>query len=160
MTFRSEDEIWHAVELDGGDEIARGTIDDVWQQLDGIVRARPYRIERIVGTSEPHPREAAEKAVLLRFVPIMRAKMRARRHHGDWRSSSFADLFKLLIAEAQELESAIGAIRLNGYQSTGFPSPTDALAVAEEAADVANYAAMIADRAFAMAAEAREARDE
>lgn len=72
---------------------------------------------------------------VMAFAHVMEAKLAQNRHKGDregWMALSLSRLYELLLKEVDELDLALS----NG----------DANAVAEEAADVANYAMMIADK--------------
>lgn len=71
---------------------------------------------------------------VLSFARVMESKLAQNRHKGDsdgWRSAGTEKLFSLLRKEVEELSQAI--------------QDRDATAIALEAADVANFAMMVAD---------------
>ena len=80
----------------------------------------------------PEPADRPEAALVARLAGEMRAKLAARRHKGGWRGESTTWLAQRLRDEADELEAAV----------------IDRKPVADvwaEAADVAAFAAMVAD---------------
>lgn len=85
---------------------------------------------------EPKP-DSPTWPLVLRFAKLMEAKLEKNRHKGDhhsWRKESTNDLWERVCEELGELDSAILKQSLQG--------------VAYEAADVANFLMMIADKAI------------
>ena len=76
------------------------------------------------------------------FAPQMAAKLRQNRHKPNWRGEHMVALLRCLRAEVDELEEALAF-----YLSTSGEL-RDGLAhqVYAEAADVANFAAFLADK--------------
>lgn len=79
---------------------------------------------------EPRP-------VVQAFAQRMESKLRANDHRGGWDSESTEWLLARLYEEVAEL-----ALELNRYDD---PPATRASRIAHEAADVANFAMMLAD---------------
>lgn len=80
------------------------------------------------------------------FADEMEAKLEQNRHKGDregWSSDAPLELMRRLKEEARELEAALRWPR-------ALPSDADKQRIREEAADVANFAMMIADVAGGM----------
>lgn len=86
-------------------------------------------VERVRGRLE------SLRPTVRRFAEVMEQKLRDNHHKGGWDDCRPLDLLKRLFEEADELE---GAIRDHGEEWNGH-------VVAREAADVANFAMMIAD---------------
>lgn len=85
------------------------------------------------GRSAEAERSATWPSVL-KFAELMEAKLAKNRHKGDragWLNADPRDLFDALEHEVSELEEAF--------------NEGDAIAIAKEAADVANFAMMVAD---------------
>jgi len=74
---------------------------------------------------------------LLRFALHMEAQLRANDHKRGWQEDDFADLFARLEEESEELGDIV--LKEAGLWQSGDPR------VLKEAADVANFAMMIAD---------------
>lgn len=79
-----------------------------------------------------------------RFVVLMRAKLRENEHKGDWDGCTTKWLLGRLHEETDELVIALSRIKLERLERGGVSSAT-AEEVAREAADIANFAMMIAD---------------
>ncbi len=75
-----------------------------------------------------------------RFAKLMERKLRANDHKGGWERETTAYLSRRLGQELKELRGAVA--RLNGSTD---PTPEQVATVGKEAADVANFAMMIAD---------------
>lgn len=88
-------------------------------------RASPPRV------SEGAGRKPAVRMEVRRFSLLMELKLRKNDHKGGWANMPRETLLALLDGEVQELREAIAS--------------GDPLDIAQEAADVANYAMMIAD---------------
>lgn len=80
------------------------------------------------------------------FADRMEAKLRANDHKPDWRQQRFSYLLARLGQEVAELEEALRAVA-EASAANRTLAETFGLceAVADEAADVANFAMMIAD---------------
>jgi len=83
---------------------------------------------------EKHVKHGEEAINMLRPIQLM--KFRARAHKGSWDNVPIVSLLTLLMDEVMELKKAIED------RSAGIATSGD---VIYECADVANYAAMIAD---------------
>lgn len=83
---------------------------------------------------ERHVKHGEEAINMLRPIQLM--KFRARAHKGDWDRVPIITIFGFLMDEVSELKKAIEE------RSAGLATSGD---VINECADVANYAAMIAD---------------
>ena len=81
------------------------------------------------------PSETPEAALLRRFTDVMREKLEENTYKSSWREMTTSSLMRRLIQETEEL-----ALALIVFARTGDP-----FEVTREAADVANFAAMIAD---------------
>lgn len=80
------------------------------------------------------------------FADLMEAKLRENDHKGGWKTEDAEDLFGRLGAECVELSEAIGLWRIqDDWRSAALHLPACRKNVAREAADVANFAMMIAD---------------
>jgi len=80
------------------------------------------------------------------FANIMEAKLRENDHKGGWKTDDAEDLFVRLGEECVELSEAIGLWRIqDDWRSAALHLPACRKNVAREAADVANFAMMIAD---------------
>lgn len=105
------------------------------------------------------PEEAAiEHTVLLRGAPPrdevlwfagrMERKLKANDHKGHWDNCDFGYLSRRLHQEAKELSRALQVLK--GAGSGPYPVPPAIVQnVIDEAADVANFAMMVADQARA-----------
>lgn len=76
---------------------------------------------------------------VVNLARAMESRLRANEHKGGWRESFPQWLIFRCQAELQELDEAVDQIRANGW------SPWRDEAVWHEAADVANFAMMVAD---------------
>lgn len=88
------------------------------------------------------PVAVALRPVVQRFAEVMEAKLRENDHKGGWEEDSPSDLFARLMEESNELERSFEPV------AGCVPVVHDAALaskVAREAADVANFAMMIAD---------------
>lgn len=92
----------------------------------GVMKAPPS-----VQTEGKTPRKAAVRMPVRRFSLLMELKLRKNDHKGGWSDTTLETLLELLEDEVRELRDAIR----NG----------DPLDIAQECADVGNYAMMIAD---------------
>jgi NTP pyrophosphatase (non-canonical NTP hydrolase) len=87
----------------------------------------------------PGPGEAvAWRPEIVAFANLMEAKLRANDHKGGWRNDRAADLHSRLLEEAEELFDALN-------WRSAFLGAADPERIGSEAADVANFAMMIAD---------------
>lgn len=89
---------------------------------------------------DPHPRAAAERRIVAQLSEAMLAKLAQRREHGEWRNLTARQLFAMSHNEICELADALYAWspKVNNTQASRA-------AVIAEAADVANYLAMLVD---------------
>lgn len=85
-----------------------------------------------------HPRASAERRIVAQLGEAMLAKLAQRREHGEWSESKPLDLLDCVESEFGELERAL-------LHATGRMTPENRDAVIAEAADVANYLAMLVD---------------
>ena len=80
------------------------------------------------------------------FARLMEAKLRENDHKGGWQNDGTEDLIKRLREEVCELEALT---ETSGAWCSSPPfaalPPEERLRIAREAADVANFAMMIAD---------------
>lgn len=80
------------------------------------------------------------------FANIMEAKLQENDHKGGWKTDDAEDLFVRLGEECVELSEAIGLWRIqDDWRSAALHLLACRKNVAREAADVANFAMMIAD---------------
>ena len=84
-----------------------------------------------------------EGSKVAQFAAVMREKLNLRRGKGGWNHYTPQQLFDLLEAEVVELKAAVRSY----VGAAAFPDAArrEARALAFEAADVANYAMMLAD---------------
>lgn len=89
-------------------------------------------------------------SVLLRFASRMSAKLDANEHKGGWEECTVEYLLIRLKQEVRELDGVFKSVEDGGIYWTDFPfnmlTVDERARVASEAADVANFALMIADR--------------
>lgn len=93
-----------------------------------------------------------------RFARVMEAKLEANRHKGDrpgWMKEGLGALLERLEEEVDELRDVLALLPANGFQ---LASPELKEEILGEAADVANFAMMVADRAHAMPLKRRAVR--
>lgn len=83
-------------------------------------------------------RRKDEDRLIAGMSEAMRTKLRLNRHKSSWQGMTAANLLALLEAEVRELKEACEAAALDPYKLDS---------VRMEAADVANFAGMIADNA-------------
>ena len=104
------------------------------------------------GEAAPVVDETELRPSVLAFARLMEAKLRANDHKSGWSGEDFFDLFDRLIEETSELHNALcrHAKRLS-WGDSWVMEDTKAW-VGEEAADVANFAMMIADVCAALEA--------
>ena len=76
--------------------------------------------------------EFEEHGIVYALVAVMKRRLQANRHKSHWSYDSQLDLLKKLRAEVEELDEAI---------------KLGSVTIIDECADVANFAAMIADKA-------------
>ena len=72
--------------------------------------------------------------IIIKFSNLMESKLASNDHKDGWDKCTYEYLLRRLIEEVREL---IEAIKLRNYQN-----------VSKEAADVANFAMMIADKSW------------
>lgn len=94
-------------------------------------------------------REVTPRAAVLWFAERMERKLRANDHKHHWRTSEDGYLSTRLHQEAKELSRALQRFHTEREGPTRA-SPETIQAVIDEAADVANFAMMIADNARRM----------
>lgn len=96
-------------------------------------------LDAILARQGPGPGEAvAWRPEIVAFANLMEAKLRANDHKGGWRNDRAADLHSRLLEEAEELFDALN-------WRSAFLGAADPERIGSEAADVANFAMMIAD---------------
>lgn len=109
---------------------------------DGLKEA----LEIILARQGPGPGEAvAWRPEVVAFANLMEAQLRANDHKGGWRGDTAAALHNRLLEEAEELFDALN-------WRSAFLGDADPERIGSEAADVANFAMMIADVCGALAA--------
>lgn len=113
---------------------------DAWER-----RAGDYMDERDTARAERDALRSMYRPEVAWFAGIMEERMRANDHKGGWRGDRPADLMLRLYQEAAELYEEIRP----GYSTV--PSRVE-----KEAADVANFAMMIADVCGGDAARGKE----
>lgn len=105
-----------------------------------ITEAKTLTFEQLTAKwGGPTPKISATWPLVLAFSKRMEAKLELNRHKGDregWLGCKVGDLLARLKQETEELETALRRVPSLGTQN-----------VADEAADVANFAMMIADLA-------------
>lgn len=97
------------------------------------------KADAILARQGPGPGEAvAWRPEVVAFANLMEAQLRANDHKGGWRNDRAADLHSRLLEEAEELFDALN-------WRSAFLGAADPERIGSEAADVANFAMMIAD---------------
>ncbi|MCM3704035.1 hypothetical protein [Paenibacillus macerans] len=91
-------------------------------------------------SNNPQLRESVEW-----FAQQMEMKLRENDHKGGWDNCEINYLFSRLNEEVKELKSSVARVGLKGNWADMPLSSSTPLDVAREAADVANFAMMIAD---------------
>lgn len=86
------------------------------------------------------------RPALAMFAIAMEARLRANDHKGGWGDCQYRFLFRRLLEEAEELREATG---IHCSACGHNPGKKDGRDIRDEAADVANFAMMIADVAIA-----------
>lgn len=89
-------------------------------------------------SEQEHPRAAAERRIVAQLSEAMLSKLAQRRHHGEWGEYDIWDIGIAFYGECDELRAAMG-----NYDTV--PDAESRAAVIAEAADVANYLAMLVD---------------
>lgn len=93
----------------------------------------------------PGERERALRPVVQAFARAMEAELRENDYKGGWEDMGTEYLMERLASETQELAAAVAAIRW-GWAGLGPKKEEGAvMRVRSEAADVANFAMMVAD---------------
>lgn len=112
------------------------------------------RADAILARQGPGPVEAvAWRPEVVAFANLMEAQLRANDHKPGWKGEFADELFPRIQEEAEELREAI--VHHNRQVSLGDVAlflPQSIAEVGREAADVANFAMMIADVCGALAA--------
>jgi hypothetical protein len=120
------------------------------------VNALPRLVARV---RELEAERARLRPEVRRFAELMEEKLRANDHKGGWQGDSAFDLVARASEELDELDVAVSQhlarrAELPAVRSHWLPN---AMRVAREAADVANFAMMVADVCGALApAEGKE----
>ena len=83
--------------------------------------------------------------MLQRQKAAQRRKLRANDHKGGWSDDHDADLLLRLLEEVEELSKAMRDLRQLERSKAVAMVPRAARAVIDEAADIANFAAMLGD---------------
>ncbi len=96
-------------------------------------------------------KESSKKVLKLRpsvqrFAQAMEAKLRENDFKGGWSADTVESLVHRLDDEVKELKEALG-LACDSCGTGGSHSPDSPSAILEEAADVANFAMMISERA-------------
>ena len=115
---------------------------------------------RALLSAPPFPAAAARwRPEVAAFADAMEAQLRANDHKGGWHDDHHDDLLDRLREETKELADVLDLS--GGKAGRFFPSdpqgPTWSAEVLREAADVANFAMMIADNAERLAPKAASA---
>ena len=94
-----------------------------------------------------------ETGATTRFVQVMRTKLRENSHKGGWAGIPVRVLLGRLRNELGELEAELGRFERENMFGTVPPEERGVMAeqVAREAADLANFAMMIADNVGGLA---------
>jgi len=114
----------------------------MYRQLEVEVSLKADYIKRLeTEHGKPTKGEARMRAEVERFADVMEERLKENDHKGGWLTCSSEYLLRRLREEVDELETALTE-----------DSNDDLIA---EAADIANFAMMIADKAIQQAKEAR-----
>ncbi|MCY1649110.1 3'-5' exoribonuclease [Caulobacter sp. SL161] len=114
-------------------------IDDAVEQAKLVQEAR----RQLVAAEGP-----AWRPEVVAFADLMEQQLRANDHKGGWKGDTSDALYQRLLEEAEELSQALA------WRSALF-GDADPDRIGREAADVANFAMMIADASGALGSEAR-----
>lgn len=108
-----------------------------WEDEDNAERRAPAHVSARHGEDTSRPQGVGElRESVAWFASIMERELRANDHKPGWKNDRAVDLLDRVFDEAHELNAAIAA----GGRSER---------IIKEAADVANFAMMIADNASA-----------
>lgn len=94
--------------------------------------------------NDPVPDARPEVAA---FAILMEAKLRKNDHKGHWRNCRPSDLYRRMLEEIEELRVVLIEHAMSGGRETD---------IGDEAADVANFAMMVADVCGALPAAKAE----
>lgn len=103
--------------------------------------------EAAKAAAPPAPQPCRWRPEVQAFADLMEQQLRANDHKPGWKGEdAISDLFPRLIEEAEELQEALQqwAVRV-GWGESALYLPQNVARVGREAADVANFAMMIAD---------------
>lgn len=123
-------------------------ISDLYETLRSYGASGPEAIAAVIDEAAARTsRQVPEwRPEVVAFANLMEAKLRENDHKGGWKTEDAEDLFGRLGAECVELSEAIGLWRIqDDWRSAALHLPACRKNVAREAADVANFAMMIAD---------------
>lgn len=99
------------------------------------------------------------RAEVAAFAGAMEAKLRENDHKGGWKECNLTYLETRLREEMRELTSLFQAWHLAGSGFMGYRRDEVNAKIIREAADVANFAMMIADVCGALSTQSRAERD-